>query len=82
MLGKVKFDYIPDMIDRHVIVGDYVVSYNNIYEVLDLIGPYLARIKLINPSETTKPVKRTSREICKIDKGEVVIYALKSGNLE
>ena len=74
-------DTLPDMIGRPVGVGDYVVSYNNIYEVRE-INRGVVRIMLINPSETTKVVKRTSREICKIDKGEVVIYALKSGNLE
>ena len=65
-----------DMIDRPIEPGDYVVSYNQIYEVLD-VQDRAAKMKLINPSKTTRPVFRAAREICKLDRGELLIYLLR-----
>lgn len=73
-----------DLLDRPLAVGDYVVSYNNVYEVLSLgkvngIGKGQVRIKLIEPSKTTRSKVTYSGEMCKLDAHDVVTWKLLKG---
>lgn len=74
---------VVDIIDREINVGDYVVFTNNIYEVLDVARQRgdtrhgYVRIFLVNPSPTTKPCNKYSREMCLIPKEEYLLYLLK-----
>lgn len=78
-----------DMLERPLAKDDYVVYYSNIYQVVDLLGNSagigarlgtgLARIKLVDPSKTTKSVKKNTHEMCKIDKEDVLIWKIKRG---
>ncbi len=64
---------ITDLLERPISVDDYVVSYNNVYHVTALLGNGYVRMILLDPSKTTRPVKRSSREVCLIDKEDVLI---------
>jgi hypothetical protein len=78
-----------DMLLRPIEVGQYVVYYSNIYQVIELLGASkgrsarlgtgLVRIKLIDASKTTKSVKKNSHEMCIIDTDDVLIWKLKRG---
>lgn len=75
---------ITDMLDREIHKDDYVVLYGNIYQVVDLLGsnrtgPGMCRLLLIDPSKTTKSVKKHSKDMCKIDKEDVLIWKIKRG---
>jgi hypothetical protein len=71
------------MLERQVESGDYVVYYSNIYQVLDLLGDRrhgtLCRVKLVDPSKTTKSVKKPCSEMCIVDKEDVLIWKIKRG---
>lgn len=74
-----------DIMDRELWPGDYVVFYNNIYQVkaVPLRNGYgMVQIMSINPSKTTKPVKKYSKEMCRLDKDEVLIWLLKQGYVQ
>lgn len=71
-----------DIVGRPIAVNDYVVYYSNVYQVSDLLGTPrngygMCRILLVDKSKTTKAVKKPSREMCKIDKEDVLIWKLK-----
>lgn len=73
-----------DMIDRPIRVGDFVAFYSNVYKVLDVTprrdkvdGHSYVKIILADPSKTTKPVKKYSREMCLIPAEEVTFWLLK-----
>ena len=74
---------ITDILDRELKVDDYVVFYNNIYQVKGLSRGNTknhkgyAKIMLIDPSKTTKPVNKYSGDMCKIDAGDVMFWMLK-----
>lgn len=74
-----------DMLEQPLAVGDYVVLYNNIYQIkeflgrLNSLGGGTARIILIDKSKTTKSVKKNTWEMCKIDKEVVLIWKIKRG---
>lgn len=73
-----------DLLGREIQKDDYVVYYSNIYQVLDRLGTPrgdhgLVRLLLIDPSKTTKSVKKNSGEMCIIDKEDVLIWKLKRG---
>ena len=73
---------VLDMLDREIQVGNFVVYYNNIYQVQAVPvknGYGQVRIMLIDPSRTTKPVKKYSREMCLIGEHEVTMWMLKRG---
>ena len=69
----------PDMLEREINVGDYVVYYSNVYQVLELLGIAYARIKLIDPSKITKSIKKYTKEMCIIDKEDVLAWKIKRG---
>ena len=74
-----------DLIDRELNLGDYVVFHNNIYRVMGSgkshasSGKGYVKMLLINPSATTRPVKKYSGDLCKLDPHEVTIWMLKKG---
>lgn len=74
-----------DLLERPLEVGDYVVLYNNIYQVKEFLGKVnnqgygRVRIILIDKSKTTKSVKKNSWDMCKIDKEDVLIWKIKRG---
>jgi len=51
-----------DLLGNEVKVNDTVVSYNNLYTVLSVHGSYM-RIKLIDPSKTTRAQNRYYKEL-------------------
>jgi hypothetical protein len=71
------------MLERPIQKGDYVVSYNNVYEVTDLLGKpgvgSTVRILLLDKSKTTKSVRRSASECCIIDAEDVLIWKIKRG---
>lgn len=69
-----------DMLCRPIKKGDYVVSYNNVYEVTDLLGTgSVIRILLVDKSKTTKSTRRSAHECCIIDANDVLIWKIKRG---
>ncbi len=73
-----------DLLLRPLSVDDYVVLFNNIYQVRELLGHVyngngLVRIVLVDKSKTTKSVKKNSKDMCIIDKEDVLIWKLKRG---
>ena len=74
---------VTDIIDREIVVGDYVVFTNNIYivkKVPDKCRPDGAgslRIMLAKPSATTRPVTKYSKDMCLINKDDVLLWLLK-----
>lgn len=61
---------VTDMLDQPISVGNYVVFTNMIYEVLGLgkahnaTGSGYVRIMLTNPSRTTRPQNKYSKDMC------------------
>jgi len=71
---------VTDLLDRPLSVDDYVVLYNNVYQVKEFIGRHgMVRIILLDKSKTTKSVKKHSNAMCKIDKEDVLIWKIKRG---
>lgn len=72
-----------DLIDRELSIDDFVVFHNNIYRVKSFgkthptSGKGTVQIMLANPSPTTRPVKKYSGDLCKLDQGEVLFWMLK-----
>ena len=71
-----------DIIDRPIRIGDFVAFYANIYQVLELgklrgNGAATVKILLADPSPTTRPVKKFSKEMCVIPAEEVTFWLLK-----
>ena len=67
-----------DMIGRPIDVGDFVIMYNNIYEVTE-VGPKTARIILVNKSPTTRSSVQQSRKLCLLYKEDILVWKLKGG---
>lgn len=73
---------LTDMIDREIKVDDYVVFYSNIYQVKGLgkardNGRGSLRMILMDKSKTTKPVTKFSKDVCLVDREDVVMWLLK-----
>ena len=73
-----------DLLLRPLSVDDYVVLFNNIYQVRELLGHVyngngLVRIVLVDKSKTTKSVKKNSKDMCIRDKEDVLIWKIKRG---
>ena len=75
-----------DAIGREINVGDYVFSYNNLYEVLWIGTPSppregvtqgYAKIILLDKSKTTRALQRHTKEMVIVPKGDVLIWLLK-----
>lgn len=73
---------VTDIIDRPIRVGDFVAFYANIYRVEGLgkvrnNGAATVRIKLADPSPTTRPVVKFSKDMCVIPAEDVTFWLLK-----
>lgn len=73
---------VLDMLDRELKVGDHVVFHNNIYRVHSLPikpnGRYSnAKIMLHNPSKTTKPVSKTTGDMCLIPEQDFLAWKIR-----
>ena len=73
---------VTDIIDRPIHVGDFVAFYANIYKVQALgkarnNGGATVQILLADPSPTTRPVKKSSKDMCVIPAQEVTFWLLK-----
>lgn len=73
---------LTDMIDREIKVDDFVVFYSNIYQVKSLgkargNGSGSLKMILMDKSKTTKAVTKFSKDVCLIDKEDVVMWLLK-----
>ena len=73
---------LNDIIGRPIKVDDFVVFYSNVYRVTGLGKPNSqghgqVRIKLADPSPTTKSVVKYSKDMCLIPAHDVTIWLLK-----
>ena len=74
-----------DIIGREIQDGDYIVYYSNIYQVIERIpcvytGGTELKILLVDKSKTTKPFKKYSRDMCLLNKDDVLVWKLKRGH--
>lgn len=70
------------MIDRAINIDDYVVFYSNIYQVKGLgkardNGRGSLKMILMDKSNTTRAVTKFSKDVCLVDKEDVVMWLLK-----
>lgn len=75
---------VLDIVDRPIHVDDFVAFYTNVYKVISLgkpnpQGSAQVRIKLAEPSKTTKSVVKYSRDMCVIPESDVIMWLLKKG---
>jgi hypothetical protein len=75
---------VLDIVDRPIHVDDFVAFYSNVYKVIGLgkpnsHGSAQVRIKLAEPSKTTKSVVKYSRDMCVIPAADVTLWLLKKG---
>jgi len=72
---------VLDLLGRPISPGDYVVSYNGLYEVIELDDRSRSfpevRICLVIKNKTTRPVRRLANELCLVPKGDVTLWLLK-----
>lgn len=74
-----------DIIDRPIREGDFVAFYSNVYKVISFGKPNSSghgqvRIKLADPSKTTKSVVKYSGDMCVIPAEDVTMWLLKKGH--
>ncbi|HET8688528.1 MAG TPA: hypothetical protein VFM18_18095 [Methanosarcina sp.] len=72
---------LKDIIGRSFGVGDYVVYYSNVYQVLGIGKPNQegygnAKICLVDKSKTTKPTTKFSKDMCLVPAEDITIWKL------
>lgn len=67
-----------DLLGQDIAVGDFVVSYNQIYQILEILPRNQVRVILVKKSKTTRAVIRDGFEVCKVDGHLVTIWLLKN----
>jgi hypothetical protein len=77
---------MKDMLGRELAVGDFVVFYANLYQVVDLgakaiSGHGYAKIKIYPASKTSRPVQKYSREMVQVPAADVTLHLLKKGGM-
>ena len=66
--------------------GDYVIYYSNIYQITELIGTRkkgqssVAKILLVDQSDTTRSVKKYCFNMCKVETEDVLLWKIKRGH--
>jgi len=65
-----------DIIGRELVVDDFVVCYNNIYQILS-ISTGSVRMILANKSPSTRPIVKLAREVTLLPKEDVLMWVLK-----
>lgn len=73
---------LTDMLDREIKVDDYVVFYSNIYQVKGLgkareNGRGSLKMILMDKSNTTRAVNKFSKDVCLVNKEDVIMCMLK-----
>lgn len=68
---------ITDMLGRDVVVGDLIVSHNNIYKVLSCNARGTAKCILENPSKTSRPKIIYCNDMFLIDSQDALMWILK-----
>jgi len=67
-----------DIIDRPINEGNFVAFYSNVYKVVDIgVSGTQVRIILADPSPSTRPVWKYSKEMCVIPEQDVTFWLLK-----
>lgn len=77
---------MKDMLGRDLVVGDFVVYYSNLYEVISfgalaISGHGYAKIMIYPASKTSKPASKYSREMVRVPAEDVTMHLLKQGRL-
>jgi hypothetical protein len=77
---------MKDMLGRELAVGDFVVFYTNLYQVVSfgakaISGHGYAKIMIHPPSKTSKPVRKYSREMVQVPAADVTLHLLKNGGV-
>ena len=77
---------MKDILGRDLAVGDFVVFYCNLYQVVDLgahaiSGHGYAKIMIHPPSKTSRPVQKYSREMVQVPAADVTMHLLKNGGM-
>jgi hypothetical protein len=77
-------EHCMDIVGRPIQINDFVAFYSNVYKVIGVGKPGTSgsgpvRIKLAEPSKTTKSVVKYSRDMCVIPAADVTLWLLKKG---
>jgi translation elongation factor P/translation initiation factor 5A len=80
---------MKDMLGRDLAVGDFVVFYANLYQVVSIGvnaiagrgGHGYVKIKIYPSSKTSKPVQKHSREMVQVPAADVTLHLLKNGGM-
>ena len=77
---------MKDMLGRELAVGDFVVFYTNLYQVIDLgrstpSDHGYVKIMIHPSSKTSKPVRKYSREMVQVPAADVTLHLLKNGGM-
>lgn len=77
---------ITDIINREIEVGDFVVFYSSIYQIVGLgkdlnrpNGSGQVRIMIWNGGKTAKPVVKNSKDVALLDKNHVLLWQISQG---
>ena len=80
---------MKDMLGRDLAVGNFVVFYTNLYQVVSLDAKVIsgrgghgyAKIMIHPPSPSSKPVRKYSREMVQVPAADVTLHLLKNGGM-
>jgi translation elongation factor P/translation initiation factor 5A len=80
---------MKDMLGRDLAVGDFVVFYANLYQVVSVDAKVIsgrgghgyAKIMIHPASKTSKPVQKYSREMVQVPAADVTLHLLKNGSV-
>lgn len=77
---------MKDMLGRELEAGDFVVYYSSLYRVEHVAtgqeGKYgYVKILIHNPSKTSRPLSKYSREMVKVPAEDVTALILKNGSV-
>jgi hypothetical protein len=77
---------MKDMLGRELVVGDFVVFYTNLYQVVSfgakaISGHGYAKIMIHPASKSSKPVRKYSREMVQVPAADVTLHLLKNGGV-
>lgn len=66
-----------DILGRKLAVGDFVMHFHGLYQVLELKRNQQVKICLVIQSKSTRPVVKLASELCRVPAEDVVIWMLK-----
>jgi len=68
------------MLGREIKVGDYVISYNRLYEVKHADHRSSVSVELVEKLKNTRAVRKQASGMCVVSKGDVMKWLLTKGN--